>query len=182
MNKSKLRIVFILFCLSLLPSCQKFDFEEEDSKKNPQQEVKYEDDNDKSDDNDDNKGDKKDDGGSTPSRRSQYTVTQFLEEAPAFQVWVEGYIVGDCKLKIDNARFEPPFTYDTAILLADGFDKTKKGEFIPVCLKSGSNARKELNLKDNPSMYHKKIKIYALREKYYGVTGIKEIDDYEILK
>ena len=79
MNKSKLRIVFILFCLSLLPSCQKFDFEEEDSKKNPQQEVKDEDDNDKSDDNDDNKGDKKDDGGSTPSRRSQYTVTQFLD-------------------------------------------------------------------------------------------------------
>ncbi len=183
MSKSKLHIVFILFCLSLLSGCQKFDFEEEDGKKGPTQEVTDGKDNSKGDkDKDDNK---KDDGSgstSTPSRRSQYTVTQFLEEAPAFQVWVEGYIVGDCKLKIDNAQFEPPFNYDTAILLADGFDKTKKGEFIPVCLKSGTSARKELNLKENPSMYHKKIKIYALREKYYGVTGIKEIDDYEILK
>lgn len=173
MSRIKLPFFFICFGIALLASCQKIEFDDEEKKDSPKTEVKDEEDNTEENDDDDT---------STSGRRSKYTVMQFLEEAPSFQVWVEGYIIGECKQKIGNARFAPPFSYNTAILMADDFSKTNKGEYIPVCLKSGSSARKKLNLKDNPSMYHKKIKIYALREKYFGVTGIKEIDDFEILE
>ncbi len=170
MNISKLRIFLVCLCAACLASCQKIEFDEEDNSNTPKKEVT------------DNGNEEEDDDSSSTTQRNKYTVTQFLEEAPTVQVWVEGYIVGECKQKIGNARFAPPFSYDTAILMADGFDKTKKGEYIPVCLKSGSKARKQLNLKDNPSMYHKKIRVYALREKYFGITGIKSVNDFEILQ
>ncbi|MDY5547094.1 MAG: DUF6359 domain-containing protein [Prevotella sp.] len=171
-------VIRILLCLILFSSCQKIEYEdEEDTHKKTEQK-----DDDYGDTTEDDENQTDDSDSTIPARRNLYTVTQFLEEAPAAQVWVEGYIVGACKQKIGNARFAPPFTYDTAILLADGTDKTKKGEYIPVCLKSGSRARKQLNLKDNPGMYHKKVRIYAMREKYFGVTGIKNIDDYKVVE
>lgn len=170
---NKIAIISLAFPLSciLFSSCQKLEYYDEDPENKKEQVDSGQNDEDDGDDEQD-----------IPVKRKKYTVTQFLEEAPASQVWVEGYIVGECKQKIGNARFVPPFSYGTAILMADDFDKTKNGEYIPVCLKSGSNARKKLNLKDNPGMYHKKIKIYALREKYFGVTGIKDIDDFEIIE
>lgn len=171
MKNSTIAALFFFASCIMFSSCQKLEYDDEDGDDKKEQV-------DPGQDNDDNE----EDGESAPVKRKKYTVTQFLEEAPASQVWVEGYIVGECKQKIGNARFAPPFSYGTSILLADDFDKTKNGEYIPVCLKSGSNARKKLNLKDNPGMYHKKVKIYALREKYFGVTGIKDIDDFEIVE
>lgn len=107
-------------------------------------------------------------------------VATFRHSAIYTQVWVEGYIVGAATGKNQNYRYEfgPEFTFDTAILLADDANADDINDVISVCLPKGSR-RSELNLKDNPQNYGKRIAVFGFQATYLKIPGIKQIDGYQ---
>ena len=60
-------------------------------------------------------------------------------------VWVQGYIVGACSRSIRQAEWEPPFSLEAAVLLAD-----------------------------SPENYGRPIALYGGKQKYLGIPGMKK--------
>lgn len=111
-------------------------------------------------------------------------VTYFINNSLNGEaIWVDGYIVG-CATSSDGYKFQfsSPFDYATSILLSDKKNETDKKHVMTIQLKSGSEYRKELNLKDNPELYNKKISICGYKTTYLKLPGMKELLDYEWLK
>ena len=111
-------------------------------------------------------------------------VTYFINNSQNGKVvWVDGYIVG-CATSSDGYKFQfsSPFDYATSILLSDKKNETDKKHIMTIQLKSGSEYRKELNLKDNPELYNKRISICGYKTTYLKLPGMKELLDYEWLK
>lgn len=111
-------------------------------------------------------------------------VTYFINNSLNGEVvWVDGYIVG-CATSSDGYKFQfsSPFDYATSILLSDKKNETDKKHIMTIQLKSGSEYRKELNLKDNPELYNKRISICGYKTTYLKLPGMKELLDYEWLK
>ena len=111
-------------------------------------------------------------------------VTYFINNSQNGEVvWVDGYIVG-CATSSDGYKFQfsSPFDYATSILLSDKKNETDKKHIMTIQLKSGSEYRKELNLKDNPELYNKRISICGYKTTYLKLPGMKELLDYEWLK
>lgn len=119
-----------------------------------------------------------DDGDGDIDGERVFTVGQFINYELTGQRWVRGYIVGACTRKIENADFDPPFTYPQAILLADSPTERSRGNVISICLPSGSKYRKELNLVDNPKNYRRRVAIFGEQATYLGITGIKKPDGW----
>lgn len=92
---------------------------------------------------------------------------------------VEGYIVGITN-NGPSYVFQAPFTVDTNIALADSASERIKQNILPVQLPSGT-IRTGLNLKSNPNLLGKKIRITGKLEAYFGVPGLKSPTSYEIL-
>lgn len=109
------------------------------------------------------------------------SVQEFIDNDINCQVFVVGYVVGDCTKSISNAEFTPPFTYPQALLLADKQNEDNEDKVMSVRLVSGSKYRRELNLVEHPGLYGRKVKFFGFRETYLGVPGIKTIDAYELL-
>lgn len=109
------------------------------------------------------------------------TVQEFIEKDINCQVFVVGYIVGDCTKSISYAEFEPPFTYPQALLIADNMNENRDYMVASVQLKSGSKWRRDLNLVDNPGLYRRKVMFFGFKEKYLGVPGIKSIDAFDFI-
>lgn len=101
------------------------------------------------------------------------TVTQFLRDDINCQIWVKGYIVGTCTKKIENAKFEPPFTDKTAILLASSPNETNTNKVVSIELKSGSKLRDKYNLADHPERKGTLAAFFGIQGTYLGVLGIK---------
>lgn len=97
--------------------------------------------------------------------------------------WVEGYIVGTPSKgnagDLISADLEAPFTSTSAIVLAPTTTTTDLTEMIPVQLPSGSH-RIALNLKDNPTNYQKKVRVYGTLELYYRASGVKNVSKHYI--
>lgn len=94
--------------------------------------------------------------------------------------WVEGVIVGYVAGKsIDGAVFAATGeeVSSTNILLAASADVTDVAACIPVQLPAG-DVRSAINLKDNPDNLGRKVTLHGNREKYFGVTGLKSVDNY----
>ncbi|MDE7080136.1 MAG: choice-of-anchor J domain-containing protein [Muribaculaceae bacterium] len=97
--------------------------------------------------------------------------------------WVEGVIVGYVDgMTIDGAVFgatapEGGEVSATNILIAASADVTDVAACIPVQLPAG-DVRTALNLKDNPANLGKTVSMHGNREKYFGVTGLKSVDQY----
>ena len=111
-------------------------------------------------------------------------VTYFINNSLNGEaIWVDGYIVG-CATSTDGYKFQfsSPFDYATSILLSDKKNETDKKHVMTIRLKIGSEYRKELNLKDNPELYNKKISICGYKTTYLKLPGMKELLDYEWLK
>lgn len=111
-------------------------------------------------------------------------VTYFINNSLNGEaIWVDGYIVG-CATSSDGYKFQfsSPFDYATSILLSDKKNETDKKHIMTIQLKSGSEYRKELNLKDNPELYNKRISICGYKTTYLKLPGMKELLDYEWLK
>lgn len=122
-------------------------------------------------------GGEEDDGFETGS---VVDVATFRNNDIGRQVWVKGYIVGAATGANNRVRYElePPFTYDTAILLADDPAETSVDRMISVRLVQGER-RELLNLADHPENRGKRIAVFGLRETYLKMPGIQDIDAYK---
>lgn len=158
--------VFMLACFS----CEKTEtYDGEDDK---EQDVWQE---------DEPEDDGSDDGGGI-SLGDEVDVRTFCTTPIYAQVWVKGYIVGAATGANGKTRyeFEPPFHYDTAILMADKPVVDDDTEFMPVCLTGGSKTLREmLNLVSHPENKGKRLRVFGFQETYLKKHGIKKIDGYE---
>lgn len=185
--------IITLICLTLVClSCEKSSEQDTD---NPDSNTPENNNTDKKDDNNgngDNGGwandDKDNKNDNTDyeewSDGEHVNVTYFINNSPNGEaIWVDGYIVG-CATSTDGYKFQfsSPFDYATSILLSDKKNETDKKHIMTIQLKSGSEYRKELNLKDNPELYNKKISICGYKTTYLKLPGMKELQDYEWLK
>lgn len=185
--------IITLICLTLVClSCEKSSEQDTD---NPDSNTPENNNTDKKDDNNgngDNGGwanddkDNKNDNADYEewSDGEHVNVTYFINNSLNGEaIWVDGYIVG-CATSTDGYKFQfsSPFDYATSILLSDKKNETDKKHIMTIQLKSGSEYRKELNLKDNPDLYNKRISICGYKTTYLKLPGMKELLDYEWLK
>lgn len=185
--------IITLICLTLVClSCEKSSEQDTD---NPDSNTPENNNTDKKDDNNgngDNGGwanddkDNKNDNADYEewSDGEHVNVTYFINNSLNGEaIWVDGYIV-DCTTSTDGYKFQfsSPFDYATSILLSDKKNETDKKHIMTIQLKSGSEYRKELNLKDNPELYNKRISICGYKTTYLKLPGMKELLDYEWLK
>ncbi len=115
------------------------------------------------------------------SKQAPFTVAETQVSQGENQAWVEGYIVGSFSSSTINS-FIPGVTTDTSasnLALADNQSETGKERVIPVQLTSGSAIREELNLKDNPANFNKRVKIKGKIASYYSVMGLRDTKEYE---
>lgn len=97
--------------------------------------------------------------------------------------WLEGVIVGYVDGKsIDGAVFgatapEGSEVSATNILIAGSADVKDVASCVAVQLPIG-DVRSALNLKDNPANLGRTVAMHGVREKYFGVTGLKSVDRY----
>lgn len=131
----------------------------------------------------DNPSNDKPDNGNTVPKEDHISISDFLTKDYLYQIWVQGYIVGSCSGNIKNATIEAPFSGLSAILLADNPNEKDIKKMIAIELKSRSQARKELNLVDNPNNFGRKIKVFGYQEDYLNIPGIKSWgNSYEWVK
>ena len=185
--------IITLICMALVClSCEKSSEQDTD---NPDSNTPENNNTDKKDDNNgngDNGGwanddkDNKNDNADYEewSDGEHVNVTYFINNSLNGEaIWVDGYIVG-CATSSDGYKFQfsSPFDYATSILLSDKKNETDKKHIMTIQLKSGSEYRKGLNLKDNPELYNKRISICGYKTTYLKLPGMKELLDYEWLK
>lgn len=109
-----------------------------------------------------------------------FTVSQALASLGEEDVWVCGYIVGG-DLTSASASFNAPFTSRTNLLLGPRSSTSSRSSCIAVSLPSGS-VRDDVNLVDNPNLLGRKICLKGdLVESYYGMPGLKNVTDYELM-
>lgn len=108
------------------------------------------------------------------------SVSEFRDVESGRAVWVKGYIVG-CATGSGGYRYqiEPPFEFETAILLSDKTSEDNIDNVIAVQLKNGSHIRQDLNLVKNKGLYGKEVRIFGERTTYLKLPGIKTIFAYE---
>lgn len=111
-------------------------------------------------------------GGSSDDWERRYTVMEFIEKDFDRQVWVQGYIVGACYGKKENANFHPPFEGTSAILLADRPGQQNMDSIIPIQLVQGVR-RDVLNLEDHPENFGCKAEFFDFKQTYFGLPGMK---------
>lgn len=115
------------------------------------------------------------------SQNNPYTCSQVMAlKNPGTKAWIKGYIVGTMNTDKTPNVFETnqPFEYYANIFLADNPDETDTKNCVPVQLASGSVARSQLNLVDNPGNHRA---LYALQGDllaYFGQPGLKNIGTF----
>ncbi len=112
------------------------------------------------------------------SEANPYTVTdvrKMVEESyPTESVWVKGIIVGSAKSATELN------TEDKASNIAIAKDEDSSSEFVPVELKSESDARTQLNVVDNPNNNGKEVWLFGKIQKYFGVAGVKNLEAFKL--
>jgi len=108
------------------------------------------------------------------------TVSEARSSIGEKGVWVCGHIVGG-DLSSSSASFQKPFESRTNFLLGPRTSTDDKDDCLSVQLPSGE-IRNALNLVDNPELLGRKICVRGdIVEAYYGIPGIKNITEYELL-
>lgn len=108
------------------------------------------------------------------------TVSEALKCVGEEDVWVCGHIVGG-DLSSSSASFDKPFESRTNLLLGPRSSTDDKEACLSVQLASGE-IRNALNLVDNPELLGRKMCIKGdIVESYYGIPGIKNITEYELM-
>lgn len=185
-------IITLIFVSLVCLACEKSSEQDTDTPDKTENNKEDKDDKSNKEDKDDNGGwanDEKDNKNDNAdyeewSDGEHVNVTYFINNSLNGEaIWVDGYIVG-CATSTDGYKFQfsSPFDYATSILLSDKKNETDKKHVMTIQLKSGSEYRKELNLKDNPELYNKKISICGYKTTYLKLPGMKELLDYEWLK
>lgn len=133
-----------------------------------------------SDDNDESEeGDNDNDNNNSNKPDKVLTVKQFINNDYEGNVYVTGYIVGDCTKSFKYAEFEPPFTHSQALLIADDVDEKVKDYIVAVQLESGRR-RNDLNLVSHPELHQQKITLGGTKARYLYMAGLKEISYYSV--
>ena len=108
------------------------------------------------------------------------SVSEAREYAGMEDVWVCGYVVGG-DLTSASASFTPPFESRTNILLGSRSSSRDRKTCLSVQLPDGE-VREKLNLVDNPGLHGKRIAVKGdLVSAYYGIPGVKNTIEYQIL-
>ena len=108
------------------------------------------------------------------------TVAQAMEAAGEKDVWVCGYIVGG-DLTSASASFSEPFTSRTNLLLGPRSSSSSRSSCMSVHLPAGS-VRDRLNLVDNPHLLGCKVYLKGdIEASYFGLTGLKNTSEYQLL-
>ena len=111
------------------------------------------------------------------SKEKPYNVAQ-VQGGASGTAWIAGFIVGYIPDKaLAEAKFDLPATSATNILIAASATETDYNKCVPIQLPTG-DVRSALNLVDNPSNLGKSVKLHGSLEKYFGVAGLKSVDDY----
>ena len=118
------------------------------------------------------------------TRSDPFSVREAQTAAPAEDVWVEGVIVGFVKgtSAPSSATFslaDKNAVNQSTLLISDTVTSDYR-RCIAIRLKSGSEERSELNLYDNPSVMHERLKVHGSLTKYLSIVGIKEVEEYVV--
>ncbi len=89
---------------------------------------------------------------------------------------IEGYIIGTANSGTSYDQ-EAPFSSHTNLGLADDPTETDSEKIIPVQLPSG-DIRTDLNLRDNPDNFQRKVQLTGSLEAYFSVPGLKSTSAY----
>lgn len=96
-------------------------------------------------------------------------------------IYVVGYIVGCIEgTSLGKARFTPPFTNESNLLLADSPTEHSPERCLPIGLPANTNARAELNLKDNPTLHRQRLIVMGAIRPYFRIAGIPSLQAYEL--
>ena len=118
--------------------------------------------------------------GSGEESHAVLTVAQAMSAIGDKERWVSGYIVGG-DLTSASASFAPPFKSRTNLVLGPRSSTVDRAACISVQLSEGI-VRDALNLVDNPDMEGRKVKLKGdLVAAYYGMPGLKNVVEYELL-
>ncbi len=158
----------MLFITLAFDSCEKFNLDDEDTKTEN-----------KNNENDDSNGNESEQ--EEPVFGETIDVNTFCNTAIYDQVWVRGYVVGaatGAKGKY-TYEFDAPFSFDTALLLADEENVDSCSDVMSVCLTTCSKkTRQALNLVDNPENKGRIIEVFGFQEVYLKIPGMKTLDAY----
>lgn len=118
------------------------------------------------------------------TKANPLSVADFLKYgasgATVENCWLEGVIVGYVVgQSIDGATFGATGSEVSAtnLLVAASADVKNVSECVAVQLPAG-DVRSALNLKDNPGNLGKTATLHGVREKYFGVVGLKSVDEF----
>jgi hypothetical protein len=80
-----------------------------------------------------------------------------------------------------NTVFGVQNSVESNIIIADSITEREIGYCVPVEL-SKTAIKRALSLKDNPSGYGRRIKIFGIVLNYYKVKGIRSVSHFEWIK
>lgn len=108
-----------------------------------------------------------------------FTITQAKAAIGEKDVWVGAYIVGG-DLTSKGISFETPFSSSSNFAIGSRSNTTSRDKCIAVQLPSGT-IRDNLNLVDHPGWLGHYIYLHGdIVESYFGLVGMKNIDDYSL--
>ena len=175
-------IIILLSLIFVISSCEKAEDDDDNTTKTERPDTGNNNGNDGSDNDNSGSGDENEGNNNGGFKAGDVidVVTFCNNDLRYVQLWVRGYIVGAAtgvnkKIRYD---FEPPFSYDTAILISDS-PNYKEGDYLmSVNLPSGTKKRTELNLKDNEGNLGKLIEVLGLQKTYLKLPGFNPLDNY----
>lgn len=95
----------------------------------------------------------------------------------AEDVWVCGYIVGG-DVSTSKVSFDPPFTKESHLALADNVKASTREECAAIELPSSGDMRDAVNLVDHPGYIGRKLYVKGDIENYFGYPGVKSIKEF----
>lgn len=116
-------------------------------------------------------------GNDGSSMEKALRISDLAMHLGAEDVWVAGYIVGG-DMSTSKVVFEPPFTKDSHLALADNTKASTREECAAVELPSSGEIREAVNLVDHPGYLGRKLYVKGDIENYFGYPGIKSIKEF----
>lgn len=203
--RSRSNVIILFFALAfIVAGCEKLEIPELEGEDSTQKESPSDSKEDEDSDGSSNSGDEDDkyqgwgslenqiNKGGTKSKPyrakdlakgefGEWVVDNAVESMP--NCWVEGYIVGYVSgTSMKSAQLFKTGSKETNIIIASDTINIEASDCVPIGLSTGSSyidTRKALNLKDNPDILKRKVKILGSICKYMGVAGLKNARDFK---
>lgn len=135
-----------------------------------------------------NKGSNSDSSGEDGEKDRVIPPSEVLKMSTGEDVEVTGYVVGASKsTSLNSAVYAPPFSTTNNIILADklyeGTDIPEEQQiYIVLTSPTTDDYRSILNLRDNPELYHKQVKISGIIGKYDKNIALKNIFGFNVIE